>query len=150
MFMFIQCFGVFGQDWQDEEHVWDEGKQQWVVKNKAGGRVVNVDKDPQAGDNFQVPDEEWARFLPLSVRSGKRAPTDWEVSEAQRKLWAKEILTQRAVERAEKRRQLIAYRKSSGWYAARRSGYHSRGLSWPMQMHVQSVSNYYGGGRYGY
>jgi len=39
------CFSVFGQNWQDEDHVWDEEKQEWVVKNKAHGRVVNVEDD---------------------------------------------------------------------------------------------------------
>jgi hypothetical protein len=39
------CLSVFGQNWQDEEHVWDEEKQEWVVKNKAHGRVTNGEGD---------------------------------------------------------------------------------------------------------
>ena len=29
------CFSIYGDDWRDEEHVWNEEKKEWViVKNK--------------------------------------------------------------------------------------------------------------------
>ena len=115
------CFSAFGQNWQDEEHVWDEEKQEWVVKNKAHGRVVNNGNEKIEGEKFVPPSEEWARFLPANVRRGKRPPTEWEVSEAKRKLWFKEIRTARAMQEAEQRRQLLAWRRATGWYDARRN-----------------------------
>ena len=115
------CFSAFGQNWQDEEHVWDEEKQEWVVKNKAHGRVVNNGNEKIEGEKFVPPSEEWARFLPANVRRGKRPPTEWEISKAKHKLWVKEIMTARAMQEAEQRRQLLAYRRATGWYDARRN-----------------------------
>jgi hypothetical protein len=33
---------VQAQNWQDEEHVWNEEKGKWEVSNKAGGRVADA------------------------------------------------------------------------------------------------------------
>jgi len=143
------CFSVYGQGWQDEEHVWNEDKGRFEVHNKA---VVPAQPNRDMNNDRFIPQytEEWARYLPKTVRYGKRAATSWEISEAQRKLWAKEILTVRAMKKAEQRRQLIAYRKASGWYAARRSGAHSYGNSL-LRAHVMSVNNYmYRSRGYGY
>lgn len=127
---------VDAQNWQDEEHVWNEEKGKFEVHNKAHGRVVEEKK----GDfKFEPPTEEWARYLPRTVRYGKREATQWEIKEAQRKLWAKEIITVRAMQKANDRRKLMAYRKSVGWYAARRSGSYA---GWSMQIHVNNVPNY--------
>ena len=141
------CFSVYGQGWQDEDHVWNEEKGEWEIHNKARVPAANVRKEEgwEMG-KFPVYTEEWARYLPSSVRLGKRAATSWEISEAQRRLWVKQILTQRAMAKSEQRRQLIAYRKATGWYAARRAGSHDVG--WPMRMHVNAVMNR-GGGYYG-
>ena len=136
------CFTVFGQGlWENE--IWNEEKGEWEIQNKA--------KVPEAdGGNVQFPvyTEEWARYLPSTARNGKRPATAWELREAQRKLWVKEIRTMRAMASSQQRRELIAYRKVSGWYGARRAGNHSGGLSWAMQMHVRAVGNHLGGGGY--
>jgi len=147
------CFSVYGQNWQDEQHVWDEEKQEWVVKNEAHGRVVDngpPQKEVDEGARFAPPAEEWSRFLPLNVRNGKRQATNWEISEAQRKLWAKQVMRQRAVAKAEQRRQLIAYRRATGWYAARRNAGLQYGAS-AYNYHMSVFNNsYYGGGGYAY
>jgi len=133
------CFSVFGQDWQDEDHVWNEEKGEWEVHNKAGGRVNQAPKvDKAPADMSWQNGEEWERFLPKNVKRGKRTPTNWEVSEAKRKLWAKEMMTVRAMQKAAQRRQLIAYRKASGWYAARQAGAHNMG-NWMLQYHINAV-----------
>lgn len=145
------CFSVFGQDWQDEQHVWDEDKGKWVVKNEAHGRIA---EDGPVGGLLADRErpyygEPWERYLSKSVKYGKREATQWELDEAKRKLWAKEVMTFRAMQRAEQRRQLIASRKASGWYAARRSGSHAYG-NWMLNAHMQAVNNYINGGRRGY
>jgi len=145
------CLSVFGQNWQDEEHVWNEDKGRFEVHNKAHGRVVDngpPQKEVGEGARFAPPTEEWARFLPRTVRYGKREATSWEISEAQRKLWVKHVMAQRSAAKAAQRRQLIAYRKATGWYASRRAGGNSHG--WMMQMHMNSVNRYVGGGYNGY
>ena len=141
------CFSVFGQDWQDEQHVWDEDKGKWVVKNEAHGRVADAPVKAERNDagRFEPPSEEWSRYLSSNVRRGHRQATDWEIREAQRKLWAKGIMTQRAMARGEQRRQLIAYRKASGWYASRRNA----GLQHGAGAYNHHMSFYNGGG-YGY
>ena len=142
------CLSVFAQDWQDEQHVWDEEKGEWVVKNKA---VIHAPQNIGADNDNEITrhTEEWAKYLPRTVRNGKREATSWEISEAQRKLWVKHVIAQRSAAKAEQRRQLIAHRKATGWYAARRNGNHNA-IGWPMQMHMSSVNSYIGGGRYGY
>lgn len=141
------CLPVYGQNWQDEEHVWNEEKGRFEVHNKAHGRV---DAQPQKKTiERHFDDVPWGRYLSKSVRNGQRPPTSWEIAEAQRKLWAKEVMAQRAMAKSEQRRQLIAYRKATGWYGARRNGNHNA-ISWPMQMHMSSVNRYMGGGGYGY
>ena len=140
------CFSLFGRDWQDEQHVWDEEKGEWVVKNKAHGRVVDNGNENMEGKKFVPPSEEWARFLPKNVRYGKRPATEWEISKAKHKLWVKEILTARAMQEAEQRRQLIAYRRATGWYAARRNA----GLQHGRQAYNLHMSNVYRGYRNGY
>jgi len=117
------CLSMFGQGWQDEEHVWDEEKQKWVVKNKAGGRI---DENGAVGGFLSDTErpyygQPWERYLSRNVKYGKREATPWELEEAKRKLWAKQVLIQRAIKRAEGRRQLIASRKASGWYSSRSS-----------------------------
>lgn len=138
------CFSVFGQpvqDWQDEEHIWNEDKGEWEIHTKDS--ALRMEKDKREGIKSSYT-EEWARYLPKSVRSGKRWATEKEIERAQEKLWIKEMMTVRAMKKAEDRRQLIKYRKATGWYGARRSGSHARGLSWPMQMHVRAVGNHLG------
>lgn len=142
------CFSVYGQGWQDEEHIWNEEKGRFEVHNKAHGRVVEEPEEKRGEFKFQPPTEEWAKYLSLTVRKGKRQATEWEIREAQRKLWAKGVMTARAMAKSQQRRQLIAYRKATGWYAARRSGNHSHGMSWTMQMHMRAVGNHLGGGGY--
>ena len=114
------CFSVLGQDWRDEDMVWDEDKGEWVVQNKV---VVPAPHNENAGNHDMVPQytEEWARYLPRTVRYGKRAATNWEISEAKRKLWAKEMITVRAMQRSEQRRQIVAHRKATGWHSKRSS-----------------------------
>jgi len=132
------CFNVSAEDWQNEQHVWNEDKGKWEIRNEAFVPAPNKG----VGGNGVVPEytEEWAKYLPRTVRYGKREATSWEIKEAQRKLWVKLVLQQRAMQKAEARRKLIAYRKSVGWYASRRSG--GYGLGWSMQMHVNNVPNY--------
>jgi len=132
--MSMFCFSVFGKDWRDEEHIWNEEKGRFEVHNKAHGRIV---EEKRREVKFQPPTEEWARYLPSSVRYGKREATEREIERAQEKLWIKEMITVRAMKKAEDRRQLIQYRKASGWYAARRAGNHDVG--WSMRMHVRAA-----------
>ena len=144
------CLNLFGQNWQDEQHVWNEEKGEWEVNNKAHGRV---DAAPPADAVRTITtrpydDVPWGRYLPKNVRYGKRPPTSWEVSEAQRKLWAKEIRTVRAMQKAQERRQIMSYRKSVGWYAARRSGGYNPGYNAMLSMHIQAVNNYVNRGGY--
>ena len=138
VFMVLFCDICSGQDWKDEQHVWDEEKGKWVVSNKAHGRVVEKPANnavrPFAG-------EPWERYLPKNVKYGKRQATQYEIDEAQRKLWAKGILQQRAAEKSEARRKLIAHRRASGWYGQR----HSQGLNFgasAYNRHMQNVSRY--------
>jgi len=132
------CDICSGQNWQDEKHVWNEEKGRFEVHNKAHGRIV---EDKRGEFKFQPPTEEWARYLPRTVRYGKREATSWEISEAQRKLWAKGILQQRAMQKAEQRRQLIAHRKKSGWYDERYKQGIRHGSS-AYTGHMQNVSRY--------
>ena len=142
------CLNLFGQNWQDEQHVWNEETGEWEVNNKAHGRVNDAPESVQAIRTRPYDDVPWGRYLPKNVRYGKRPPTSWELSEAQRKLWAKEIRTVRAMQESERRRQLIAHRKATGWYAARRSGGYNPGYNTMLMMHMQSVNNYVNGGGY--
>ena len=138
------CFSVFGQNWQDEKHVWNEEKGRFEVHNRAQGRANDV---PEMGERIRVrpyDDVPWGKYLSKNVRYGNREPSAWEISEAQRKLWAKGVLHSRAAKKAAERRSLIASRKSSGWYHSRYVG--GSNHSWPMQVHVGSVMGY----RYGY
>jgi len=137
------CFSAFGQNWQDEEHVWDEEKQEWVVKNKAGGRVTNTPPEKGSQDNVRTrpfEGEPWERYLPRNVKYGKREPTQRELSEAQRKLWVKQVRTQRAMQEAEQRRQLMAHRRATGWYDARRNAGLQQGAG-AYNMHMQTLHN---------
>ena len=148
----IFCIPAYGQNWQDEEHVWDEGKQEWVVKNKAGGRVTNTPPETGSQDNVRTrpfEGEPWEKYLPVNVRRGKRPPTQWELKEAQRKLWVKQVRTQRAMQEAEQRRQLMAWRRATGWYDARRNAGLQQGRS-AYNMHMQAVSAGMNNLRYGY
>ena len=145
------CFSVFGQpvqDWQDEDMVWNEKKGEWETHNKVR---IPAPADRNGGNaQFPVYTDEWARYLPRSVRLGQREASQYHLSEAKRKLWAKEIITARAMEESERRRQLIAYRKASGWYGARRGGAHNYGNSL-LRAHVMAVNNYmYRSRGYGY
>lgn len=129
---------VNAQNWQDEEHVWDEEKQKWVVNNKGHGRVVN---NPGAEKGqFEPPTEEWAKYLPRTVRYGYREAKEWEIKEAQRKLWAKTILSQRAALKAEQRRQLMHWRKVTGWHAKRSANAFAAG---PVMQYHMKTSGYY-------
>ena len=132
------CLPVYGQNWQDEEHVWNEETQQWDVRNRAGGRTL-----PEDGPVSQMLTRPrpfagypWERYLPKSVQRGRREPTSRELAEAERKLWAKEVITQRAMAKAEQRRQLIASRKASGWYSRRSQNAFAPGPS--MKIHMQT------------
>ena len=138
------CLSAFGQGWEDEQHVWNEEKGKWEVNNKAVVPAPQENKGRDLPNEHHEIDAEWARFLPLSVRKGKRQPTLWEVSEAQRKLWAKEVLTKRAMEEADRRRKLIAYRRATGWYDARRNANHwNAGMM--LNNHINNVSRFMGG-----
>tara|TARA_Y100000592_G_scaffold100659_1_gene181809 strand:+ start:11708 stop:12214 length:507 start_codon:yes stop_codon:yes gene_type:complete len=142
----IFCIPAYGQNWQDEEHVWDEGKQEWVVKNRAGGRVTNTPPETGPQDNVRTrpfEGEPWERYLPHNVKHGRRQPTERELSEAKRKLWVKQVRTQRAMAEAEQRRQLMAWRRATGWYAHRRN----IGLQHGRQAYNFHMSNVYGGYR---
>lgn len=111
----IFCIPGYGQDWQDEEHVWNAERGEWEVRNRA---VVPA---AQTNQNVAIPiyTQEWARYLPSTVRQGRRQATPREISEAQRKLWAKEIITARAMLRSQQRRELMAYRRATGWHYKR-------------------------------
>ena len=138
------CFSVFGQNWQDENMVWDEEKGKWVVTNKAHGRVNVGEEKGEKTRNRPYDHLPWGKYLSKNVRYGNREPSAWEISEAQRKLWAKSVLHSRAAKKSAERRSLMASRKSSGWYHARYVGVSNH--SWPMQVHVGGVMSY----RYGY
>jgi hypothetical protein len=147
----IFCIPGYGQDWQDEQHVWNEEKGEWEVENRAGGRVTNTDSRTQSNENVRnrpFEGEPWGKYLPKNVRYGKRPPTEWELKEAQRKLWANHIIKQRAYQKAQARRELIAYRKATGWYAARRNAGLQQGAS-AYNMHMQTVSAGMNNMRYG-
>jgi hypothetical protein len=135
------------QNWQDERHVWNEKKGRFEVENPASGRkMFGGDGDKKAKEFLGSPTkytQEWARYLPRTVRYGKREATSWEISEAQRKLWAKGVIQQRAMQKAAQRRQLITHRKMSGWYDARYKQGISHG-SGAYNLHMQSVGNRYG------
>ena len=119
----VFCIPAYSQNWQDEEHVWDEEKQEWVVKNRAGGRVNAEEEDSGGTKERSRPydGELWGKYLPINVRYGKRPATAWEISEAKRKLWVKQMRTQRAMQEAQQRKQLLAHRRATGWYDARRN-----------------------------
>ena len=131
------------QNWQDEEHVWNEEKGEWEVRNKAHGRI---DEKP-GNDRVTVrpfAGQPWERYLSKSVKYGKREPTQWELEEAQRKLWAKQVRIQRSMQEAERRRQVIAHRKATGWYAARRNAGLQHGAGAYNMFHQQAnVGNKY-------
>lgn len=141
----VLCSTVFGQNWQDENMVWDEEKQEWVVSNRAHGRV-NADEGEGEGAKVRIrPYDhlEWGRYLPVNVRYGKREPTEWELSEAKRKLWVKKVLTQRAMKEAEERKKLLAYRRATGWYGARyNAGIQHGGKAY--NLHMNSIRAYRG------
>jgi hypothetical protein len=136
------CFSVFGQNWQDENMVWDEEKGEWVVTNRAHGRV-NVEEE--AGEKVKIPRIRpyehlaWGRYLPKNVRYGKREPSEWEISEAKRKLWVKKKLTERAQKKKAERENLLAARRASGWYDYRRAGYHAY-ADWRLRQYIQATS----------
>ena len=131
-----------GQNWQDEEHVWNEDEGKWEVKNRAGGRIeANVGNAKKTNRPFAG--EPWERYLSKSVKYGKREPSEWEISEAKRKLWAKSVMQQRSAKRAEERRTLIAARRATGWYDHRRTGNHAYG-NWLLQQHMRAATAYRG------
>ena len=135
------CFSVFGQDWQDENHVWDEEKGEWVVKNRAGGRVTNTDTQIQPNITSRpFEGQPWEKYLSKNVKYGRRAPTEWELNEAKRKLWANQVIKQRGAQKAQERRNIMAHRKATGWYAARRNAGLQQGAG-AYNMHMQTVSN---------
>ena len=134
------CLPVYGQNWQDEEHVWDEDKQEWVVKNKAHGRVeAQPQKKTRERPYDHVP---WGKYLSWNVRFGKREPTQREIERAKHKLWVKEVMTARAMQEAEQRKQLLAYRRATGWYAARRNAGLQQGRQ-AYNLHMSNVYRYY-------
>ena len=147
------CFSVFGDDWRDEDMVWDEDKGEWVTVDKPRSEPQKKKDKIKDRANFNmggnaglgVGGTDWYKYLPRVVRMGERQPTDWEIEKAKRKMQAKKILQQRAKLKAQQRQQLIHQRKMSGWYGARRSGAHNNTLSWPMSVHVNSVRRVYGG-----
>jgi len=134
------CFAVFGQNWQDENMVWDEDKGEWVVTNKAWGRV-NVDDEEEGEKIRNRPYDHfpWGRYLSRNVRYGKRQPSAWEISEAKRKLGNKKIRTERAQKKAAERKNLLAARRASGWYDYRRDGYHAY-ADWRLRQYIQATS----------
>lgn len=143
------CISVFGQNWQDENHVWNEEKGEWEVDNKAGGRVTNtIPENSPVGQMLErerpFAGEPWEKYLSRRVRNGERPPTQWELEEAQRKLWAKHVRTQRAMYKSEQRRQLIANRRATGWYADRRNAGLQHGYG-AYNLHMNNVNSYRGG-----
>ena len=115
----VFCIPGYSQNWQDEQHVWNEEKGEWEVKNKARGRADVEEAQPPTQKRPYV-GEPWAKYLSRNVRYGKREPSEWEINEAQRKHWANQALKERGRQKAEQRRQTIAYRKATGWYDKRR------------------------------
>ena len=143
------CFSVFGQNWQDEEHVWSEEKGRFEVHNKAHGRTVN--SEPQIQSNITsrpFKGEPWEKYLAITVRQGKRPPTGWEINEAQRKLWANQVMKERAAIKGQQRRDIMAHRKATGWYAARRNAGLAFGAS-AHNMTMKHVSDSMNNMRYG-
>ncbi len=141
----MMCISVFGQNWQDEQHVWNEEKGKWEIQNRAHGRAA-----PENGPVGQLVEKErpfagepWEKYLSSRVRNGERPPTQWELEEAQRKLWAKHVRTQRAMYKSEQRRQLIANRRATGWYADRRNAGLQHG-SRAYNLHMSNVNSYRG------
>ena len=143
------CISVFGEDWRDENMVWDEEKQKWVtVENPRSEEEKKEDakfdkvqwsySSPGAG---MPPIPSWEYYLPKSVKRGERKATQSETLTAQRKHYARVLRTKRAMAEAERRRQVMAYRKATGWHDARRN----RGAeisSWVLQGHMNSVRVY--------
>ena len=135
------CFSVFGQDWQDESMVWDEEKGKWVVTNRAGGRITNSPSQTQPNITSRpFEGQPWEKYLSKNVKYGRRAPADWEIEKAQRKLWANQVIKQRAAVKGQQRKDLIAHRKATGWYAQRRAAGLAHGNS-AATMHMQVVSS---------
>jgi len=135
------CFSAFGQDWQDEEHVWNEEKGEWEVKNKAGGRITNTDTQIQSNITSRpFEGQPWEKYLSKNVKYGRRAPTEWELNEAQRKLWANQVIKQRGAQKAQERRNIIAHRRATGWYADRRNAGLQQGAG-AYNMHMQTLNN---------
>lgn len=111
-----------GQSWQDEEHVWNEEKGKWEVINKAGATVTNVEPSSHTAiKNRPFEGEPWEKYLSKNVKYGRRAPSEWELNEAKRKYSANEALKERGRQKAEERKQIIAYRRATGWYDERRN-----------------------------
>lgn len=142
------CFSVFGQDWQDEEHVWNEETGEWEVENRVGGRVVNTEPSQENTSSRPFKGQPWEKYLSKNVKYGKRPPTEWELNEAQRKLWASQVMKERAAIKGQQRRDLIAHRKATGWYADRRNAGLAFGAS-AHNMTMQHVSNSMNNMRYG-
>jgi len=164
IYMYVTATIASGADWEEENMTWDEDKQEFVFTEKKDedkkkdnknrdedGWVIggkrNGATNPPPPQRATRPQHSWERYLPNTVRLGKREATQWEITEAQRKHWAKGVQTQRAMAKSQQRANLIAYRKATGWYAQRRAG-PGNGIA---NMHIQAVSNYVNsGGGYGY
>lgn len=145
----ILSFMLCGADWRDENMVWDEEKQKWVtVENPRSEEEKKEDakfdrvqwsySSPGAG---MPPLPSWEYYLPKSVKRGQRQATQSETLAAQRKHYARVLRTKRAMAEAERRRQVMAYRKATGWYDARRSR-GSQMSSWVLQSHMQRSRAY--------
>lgn len=172
IFMYISARIATGADWEEEDMVWDEDKQEFVFTEKKGkdkkkdnknrdedGWVIGgkrndaTNQSPSRGGTgtvttSQPPKDSWESHLPRNVRNGKRNATEWEIKEAHRKHWAKGVRTQRAMAESQQRKQLIAHRKATGWYAARRNAGLQQGAG-AYNMHMQMVSNGMNNMRYG-
>jgi hypothetical protein len=136
----VFCIPAYSQNWQDEEHVWSEEKGRFEVHNRAHGRTVN--SEPQIQSNITsrpFKGQPWEKYLSRNVKYGKRPANDWEIEEAQRKLWANGVIKQRAAVKGQQRRDLMAHRKATGWYAQRRAAGLAHGNS-AANMHMQVVS----------
>ena len=145
----ILSFMLCGADWRDEEMVWDERTQKWVTSDK-----IRTDEEKKEDAKFDrvewsymspepglPPLPTWEYYLPKSVKRGIREATEYETMLAQRKHYAKVLRTKRAIAEAERRRQVMAHRKATGWYDARRSR-GSQMSSWVIQGHMSRVRTY--------
>ena len=145
----VFCIPAFSDDWRDEKMVWDESTQKWITSDNI--RTEEEKKEDAKFDRVQwsyMPPEPglpplptWEYYLPKSVKRGNRQATEYEIMVAQRKHYAKVLRTKRSIAESERRRQLMAHRKATGWYDARRN----RGAqlsSWALQGHVNRVRAY--------